>query len=161
MVPDPEPIFKALQELREKNVHVEITDLVIPKVGDNIDDARRLSRWIAEKLGEDTPIHFLRFHPDYKLLWLPETPVKTLEEHYRVAKEEGLNYVYIGNVPGHPYENTYCPKCGNAVIKRYGFDILGYNIDNDNRCKFCGYKLPIVGKFKYEPMEKRFFTLWL
>jgi pyruvate formate lyase activating enzyme len=161
MVPDPEPIFNTLKELKEKNVHIEITDLVVPQVGDNIDDARKLSRWIAENLGEDTPIHFLRFHPDYKLLWLPETPVKTLEEHYKVAKEEGLKYVYLGNVPGHPYENTYCPKCGKVVIKRYGFDILEYNLDNDNRCKFCGYKLPIVGKFKNEPLEKRFFPLWL
>ncbi|MFP3223075.1 MAG: AmmeMemoRadiSam system radical SAM enzyme [Nitrososphaeria archaeon] len=161
MVPDPEPIFRTLKALKEKNVHVEITDLVVPKVGDNIDDARKLSRWIAENLGEDTPVHFLRFHPDYKLLLLPETPVKTLEEHYRVAKEEGLNYVYLGNVPGHPYENTYCPKCGNVVIKRYGFDVLEYNLDDDNRCKFCGYKLPIMGKFKNEPMEKRFFPLWL
>lgn len=161
MVPDPEPIFRTLKALKEKNVHVEITDLVVPKVGDNIDDARKLSRWIAENLGEDTPVHFLRFHPDYRLLWLPETPVKTLEEHYRVAREEGLNYVYLGNVPGHPYENTYCPKCGNVVIKRYGFDVLEYNLDDDNRCKFCGYKLPIMGKFKNEPMEKRFFPLWL
>ncbi len=161
MVPDPEPIFRALKELKEKNVHIEITDLVVPEVGDNLDDARKLSRWIAENLGEDTPIHFLRFHPDYKLLWLPETPVKTLEEHYRVAKEEGLNYVYLGNVPGHPFESTYCPRCGNAVIKRYGFDILEYNLDDDNRCKFCGYKLPIVGNFKNEPIEKRFFPLWL
>ncbi|MFP3130307.1 MAG: AmmeMemoRadiSam system radical SAM enzyme [Nitrososphaeria archaeon] len=161
MVPDPEPIFRTLKALKEKNVHVEITDLVVPKVGDNVDDARKLSRWIAENLGEDTPVHFLRFHPDYRLLWLPETPVKTLEEHYRVAREEGLNYVYLGNVPGHPYENTYCPKCGNVVIKRYGFDVLEYNLDDDNRCKFCGYKLPIMGKFKNEPMEKRFFPLWL
>ncbi|MGC8665043.1 MAG: AmmeMemoRadiSam system radical SAM enzyme [Nitrososphaeria archaeon] len=160
-VPDPEPIFRSLKELKDKKIHIEITDLVVPKIGDNIEDAKKLSRWIADNLGEDTPIHFLRFHPDYKLLWLPETPVKTLEEHYRAAKGEGLKYIYIGNVPGHPYESTYCPNCGSPVIKRYGFDIIEYNLDEDNRCKFCGYKLPIVGKFKKESFERRFFPVWL
>ena len=158
-VPDPEPIFQTLVELKKKGVHIEITDLVVPKIGDSLEDAKKLVRWVVENLGPDVPIHFLRFHPDYKLLWLPETPVKTLEEHYKVAKNEGAEFVYLGNVPGHPYEHTYCPKCGKPVIKRYGFDILEYNLDEENRCKFCGYKLPIVGKPKKEPLYKRFFPV--
>ncbi|MGC8568392.1 MAG: AmmeMemoRadiSam system radical SAM enzyme [Nitrososphaeria archaeon] len=158
-VPDPEPIFNSLKELRRKGVHVEITDLVVPEVGDSLDDARRLSRWIVDNLGDDTPIHFLRFHPDYKMLWLPETPLSTLEAHYRVARDEGLKFVYLGNVPGHPYEHTYCPNCGAPVIKRYGFEIIEYNLDDENRCKFCGYRLPIKGKPKKEPLYRRFFPV--
>lgn len=159
-VPDPEPIFKTIKELYRAGVHVEITDLVVPKVGDSLDDARELARWIRENLGEDTPLHFLRFHPDYKLDWLPPTPVKTLEEHYKVAKEEGLKYVYLGNVPGHPYEHTYCPRCGRPVIKRFGFDIIEWNLDSEMRCKFCGYRLPIKGKYYEKSLEDRFFSVF-
>ncbi|HEY5620352.1 MAG TPA: AmmeMemoRadiSam system radical SAM enzyme, partial [Candidatus Bathyarchaeia archaeon] len=100
--------------------------------------------------------HFLRFHPDYKLIHLPNTPVKTLEEHCKVAREEGLRYVYIGNVPGHPWEHTYCPECKAVAVKRYGFDIIGWNLDEKNRCMNCGYQLPIVGPLSSTVVEDRF-----
>ncbi len=145
-VPDPEPIFHALVELKRKGIFVEVTDLVVPQIGDNLEQARKLCRWIVDNLGPDTPVHFLRFHPDYELIDLPWTPIETLEKHVQIAKEEGLRYVYIGNVPGHPYEHTYCPSCGKVVIKRYGFDILEVNLTEDNRCKYCGYRVNIAGK---------------
>jgi len=146
-VPSPEPIFQTLLEIRDKtNIHIEITDLVVPRIGDDLNAARKLVKWIYDNLGPDIPIHFLRFHPDYKLLYLPVTPVKTLEKHYEIAKEEGMKYVYIGNVPGHPYESTYCPECGKVVVERHGFDILSWNLDDKNRCKFCGYPIAIYGR---------------
>jgi pyruvate formate lyase activating enzyme len=91
---------------------------------------------------------------------LPYTPIETLEKHYEVAKQEGMRYVYIGNVPGHPYENTYCPGCGKVVIKRYSYDILAWNLDDQNRCKFCGYKIPIVGKLSKNVTKMRFLPVF-
>lgn len=145
LVPDVEAVFNAMIELKRKGIFIEVTDLVIPRYGDDIDKARRLAKWIVEFLGPETPVHFLRFHPDYKLLDIPPTSIKTLERHVEVVREEGLKHVYIGNVPGHQYEHTYCPNCGKPIIKRYGFDIVEHNIDRDSRCAFCGYKLNIVG----------------
>lgn len=162
LVHNVEQVFNALIELKKKGVFIEITDLVIPRYGDDIEKARKLTKWIVENLGPETPIHFLRFHPDYKMIDIPATSVKMLEKHVEVARNEGLKYVYIGNVPGHAYEHTYCPGCGKHVLKRMGFDIVEINIDNNSRCKFCGYKLNIVGgvnsaykmdRFVYIPLD--------
>lgn len=156
-IPNAQPIFDTLRELKEKtNIHVEITDLIVPQVGDNLDEARKLSKFVYDLFGPDMPIHFLRWHPDYKMMDLPMTPIPTLEKHCQVAKEVGLKYVYIGNVPGHPLEHTYCPGCGRIAIKRFGFDITGWNLDKDNKCKACGYQLPIVGPLADSVREDRF-----
>ncbi len=156
-IPDAQPIFQTIQEIKNRGkTHIEITDLIVPEIGDNLDEARKLSRWLYDNLGPDVPVHFLRFHPDYKLMHLPSTPVKTLEEHCRVAREEGLRYVYVGNVPGHPWEHTYCPECKSIAIKRYGFDITGWNLDEKNRCTNCGYQLPIFGQLSSSVSEDRF-----
>ncbi|MFP3401659.1 MAG: AmmeMemoRadiSam system radical SAM enzyme [Nitrososphaeria archaeon] len=147
-VPDPSPIYETLLELRRAGVHVEVTDLVVPGVGtgDRVEDARRLARWVADNLGPDTPMHFLRFHPDYLMSGVPPTPVEALERHREAAMQEGIRYAYVGNVPGHEYEHTYCPGCGRPVIRRSGFDIIGWDLDEENRCRYCGQKIPIVGK---------------
>ncbi|MDW7978768.1 MAG: AmmeMemoRadiSam system radical SAM enzyme [Candidatus Caldarchaeum sp.] len=146
-IPDAEPVFQTISEMKNKTeIHIEITDLIVPEIGDNLEAARKLCRWVVENLGPETPIHFLRFHPDYKLLHLPWTPVETLEKHVQVAKEEGLLYAYVGNVPGHPLENTYCPGCEKVVVKRLGYDILDWRLNKDNRCVDCGYKVHIVGR---------------
>ena len=156
-VPDPQPIFDTLLELRDKtNIHVEITDLIVPRVGDNLEYAAKLSKFVYDEFGPEMPIHFLRFHPDSKMMDYESTPVKTLEKHYQVAKNAGLEYVYLGNVPGHPWEHTYCSQCNNIVIKRYGFDIQGWNMDENNRCKFCGNKIPITGKLQEGYQQNRF-----
>jgi pyruvate formate lyase activating enzyme len=156
-IPNAEPIFQTLLEVKQKTkIHVEITDLIVPKVGDDIESARKLARWVNDNLGPDTPIHFLRFHPDYKMMDIPVTPVKTLEKHAEVAKKEGLRYVYIGNVPGHPAENTYCPGCGKVLIDRNGYELGAYNLDARNRCVFCGYQTPIVGPLSKSAHEERF-----
>jgi pyruvate formate lyase activating enzyme len=156
-IPDPQPIFDSLIEMRDKtDVHIEITDLVVPDVGDDLEYARKLSQFVYDELGPDIPIQFLRFHPDYKMMDLPLTPIETLEKHHRVAKEVGLNYVYIGNVPGHPLEHTYCPGCGRIAIRRHGFDIQGWGLDDQNRCQECGYQLPIVGALQDTWQKIRF-----
>lgn len=145
-IPSYEIVFQNLEELSRKKIHLEITDLVIPKVGDNLEDCRKLCKKVYDVLGEKSMIHFLRFFPMYKMLDFPSTPIETLELHAKIAKEEGIKYVYIGNVWGHKLENTYCSNCGNLVIRRYGFEVLESYLDDNNRCKFCNYKLPIVGK---------------
>ncbi|MEM3143707.1 MAG: AmmeMemoRadiSam system radical SAM enzyme [Candidatus Nitrosotenuis sp.] len=156
-VPDPKPIFDSLIEIKDKTkIHVEITDLIVPQVGDSIEYARKLARFLYDQFGPEIPIHFLRFHPDYKMMDFPITPIKTLEKHYEVAKEEGLQYVYIGNSPGHPYEHTYCPGCRGIAVGRYGFDITEWNLDKDNKCVKCGYKIPIFGSLDPKYRRNRF-----
>jgi pyruvate formate lyase activating enzyme len=146
-IPNAEPIFQTLKEIKDKTkIHTEITDLIVPQVGDDLGAARRLCKFIYNELGPDTPIHFLRFHPDYKMMEFGMTPVETLEKHHAIAKEEGLKYAYLGNVPGHPLEHTYCPECKSIAIGRHGYNIGSWNLDNDNCCKKCGYPLPIIGK---------------
>src|SRR2546426_769170 len=159
-IPNADPIFQTLLDTRDtKKIHIEITDLIVPQVGDDLNAARKLSKWVYDNLGPDTPIHFLRFHPDYKMMEFPWTPVETLEKHCAVAKEEGLRYVYIGNVSGHPLEHTYCPGCGAVAIKRYGFDITGWYLDKDNKCKKCGYQLAIFGRLERTAKENRYYSV--
>lgn len=94
-VPDPKPIFDTLIEIRDKtNIHVEITDLIVPKVGDSLEYAKKLSKFVYDEFGPEMSIHFLRFHPDYKMMEYEPTPIRTLEKHYEIAKKEGLS-MYI------------------------------------------------------------------
>ncbi len=90
---------------------------------------------------------------------LPSTPVETLEKHHRVAKEVGLNYVYLGNVPGHPLEHTYCPECGRMVVERLGFDITGWHLDKENGCLHCGNEIPRVGHLSKSINEEHFIPI--
>jgi pyruvate formate lyase activating enzyme len=106
---------------------------------------KAMSLWIKENVGSDTPLYFSAFTPQYKLTGLPPTPVKTLEDAQKIAKEVGLNYVYIGNVYGHTGESTYCPKCGKTIVKRQGFNTLEVDLI-DGKCKYCGYKIAGVWK---------------
>lgn len=148
-IPDAEPIFQTIKEIKAKTkIHVEITDLIVPQIGDDLDEARKLCKFVYDELGPDTPIHFLRFHPDYKMMGFDMTPIITLEKHHEVAKKEGLQYVYMGNTPGHKFEHTYCPQCRAVAVERYGFSISSWNLDNKNCCKSCGFQIPIVGSPK-------------
>jgi pyruvate formate lyase activating enzyme len=156
-IPDSKPVFDTLLEIKRKTkIHVEITDLIVPKVGEDLESARRLCRFVYDNFGPDVPIHFLRFHPDYKMMEFPDTPVRTLERHHSVAKEEGLNYAYIGNVPGHTLEHTYCPGCKKVVVQRYGFEITGWFLDEKNNCQFCSYPIAIEGSLSSSVNEARF-----
>jgi pyruvate formate lyase activating enzyme len=156
-VPSPQPIFDSLLEIRDKTkIHVEITNLIVPQVGDDLEYARKLCKFVYDELGPETPIHFLRFHPDYKMMEFESTPIITLEKHHKIAKEEGLKYAYLGNVPGHPLEDTICSECNNIAVKRHGFNILEWNLTVENQCKACGNKLPIIGNLSKNYKKDRF-----
>ncbi|MFH1478779.1 MAG: AmmeMemoRadiSam system radical SAM enzyme [Candidatus Omnitrophota bacterium] len=132
-----DPVLNTVKTMREKGVWVEITNLVVPTYNDTKEDFSKLSEWILKNVGEDVPLHFSRFWPMHKLKNLPPTPEEVLTNARNIAMSEGLNYVYVGNVPGHPGNDTYCPKCKKTVIKRRGYMILEYNIEGVS-CKFCG-----------------------
>jgi pyruvate formate lyase activating enzyme len=146
-VPDPSPIFESIREMKRQGWWIEITNLVVPEVGDKREDVEKLAKWVVENLGPETPFHLLRFHPDYLLQDLPSTPVKTLEELADVALKCGLKHVYIGNVWGHELENTYCPRCGELVVERRGFFITKWHLKEGFTCPKCGYKLNFRGEF--------------
>jgi pyruvate formate lyase activating enzyme len=135
-----EPVLKSLKVLKEEGVHVEITNLVLSGYNDDKDSIMKMCLWIRENLGQDTPIHFSRAFPMYKLLSLNPTPVETLEKARQIALDCGLKYIYIGNVAGNPAENTFCPRCKKIVIKRTGYTILENNLEN-GKCKFCGEEI--------------------
>jgi pyruvate formate lyase activating enzyme len=116
-------------------------------LNDSPEEITGLSKWCFENLGPDTPVHFTRFHPMYHMDHLESTSIKILERAYDIARKEGINYVYLGNVLGHKYENTWCPKCNELLIERYGFNVLKYNITLDKKCPKCGEKIPIVGEY--------------
>ena len=118
-------------------------NLVVPTWTDDLEMVKRMCGWFAGTLGPDTPLHFSRFSPLYKLTHLPPTPVETLERAWRAATAEGLRFVYLGNVPGHPAENTTCPGCGETVIRRMGFRILD-NLLKDGHCPKCRRAIPGV-----------------
>ena len=105
-----------LKILKEENVWLEITNLVIPTWTDNFDMIKEMCDWLYDNNLDDAPLHFSRFHPMYKLTQLPPTPVATLEKAREIALEAGIRYVYIGNVPGTKASNTVCPECGKTVV---------------------------------------------
>jgi len=132
-----QPVLDTLKTVKRQGVWLEITNLIIPGLNDDPEEIKRMCEWIRENLGPDTPVHFSRFMPSFKLQNLPPTPVSKLEEAYKIAKDSGLNYVYIGNVPGHVGENTYCPQCKKLIVGRIGYRVTENNI-SDGKCKFCG-----------------------
>jgi len=137
------PVLDTLVTLKESGVWTEIVYLVVPTLNDDTVKVREMAVWIKKNIGPDIPLHFSRFYPKYKLKNLPPTPVSTVEKLRNTALDVGLNFVYIGNVPGHEGENTYCPSCGKLVIGRIGFQITTMRLKN-GVCEYCGYKLPGV-----------------
>jgi len=145
-VPSVDPIFDALLAYKKNKVYIEITDLIVPKLGDNMEDVKKLCKWIADNLGDKTPFHLIQFFPTHKLTDLPRTPIKTMEKAYEIAKKEGLKYVYLGNVHNHKLENTYCYNCGNLVIERTILGVKKFLLKKDFKCPKCGEEIPIFGK---------------
>jgi len=136
------PVLDCLVTLRKLAKWTEIVYLVVPTLNDSDSEFRGLVRWIKTNLGVDVPVHFTQFHPQYLLKNLPLTPVPTLERAKAMADAEGLHYVYIGNVPGHPAQNTYCPKCRHLLVERVGLTTSQMLIRKGS-CPFC--KQPIPG----------------
>jgi len=129
------PVLNSLVVLKQEGVWLEITNLVLPTLNDDMKTIREMCKWIKKNLGVDTPIHFSRFYPQYKLDNLPPTPLETITEARKTAMDVGLKYVYIGNIR-HEGENTYCPKCKKMLIEREGYFVKQNNIAN-GKCKFC------------------------
>ena len=135
------PVIESLKTVKTSNVWLEIVNLVVPTLNDDPKMIDEMCRWIKENLGVDTPLHFTRFSPNYKLTHLSPTPVSTLESAYDIAKKNGLRYVYIGNVPGHVHNSTFCPSCGKRIVHRTHFDIVEMNVVG-GKCKYCNEKIP-------------------
>ncbi|MBT3310856.1 MAG: AmmeMemoRadiSam system radical SAM enzyme [Desulfobacterales bacterium] len=138
-----EPVLKTFKILHDQGIHFEMTNLVVPGYVDNEDMLKRMCDWILENLGPDYPLHFSRFTPRYKLNRLPPTPLSTLVRFRRIAMAEGINYVYLGNVPIHEGNNTYCHNCRELLIERQGYNIPVNNIKN-GKCSFCRTIIPGV-----------------
>jgi pyruvate formate lyase activating enzyme len=138
-----QPVLDTLERLRASGVWYEIVVLLIPTLNDGPDELKRMCGWIAERLGPDVPLHFTRFRPCYRLTHLPPTPPETLRRARAIGQAAGLHYVYSGNMPGETGENTVCPACGTAVIKRYGF-YLEANTLRNGACPSCGARIPGV-----------------
>ncbi|MGB7546811.1 MAG: AmmeMemoRadiSam system radical SAM enzyme [Terracidiphilus sp.] len=136
------PVLDTLVTLRKMGKWTEIVYLVVPALNDSDAEFRSLAQWVKTNLGVDVPLHFTQFHPDYLLKNLPITPVPTLERAKAIADAEGLHYVYIGNVPGHPAQNTYCPQCRRMLVERVGFTASRMLIRKDGSCPFCRHAIP-------------------
>jgi len=135
-----QPVLESIAQIAKSKTWLEIVYLVIPTLNDNPEEIRQMCRWLKAEIGPDYPIHFSRFHPMYLIKNLPPTPISTLEQLRNIALAEGLHFVYIGNVPGHPGENTYCPRCGKLIIERYGYAIKKKELSG-NKCRFCGQEI--------------------
>jgi len=138
-----QPVLDSATLARELGMHVEVVTLVIPGQNDSPEEMGALIRWIRDNLGEDTPVHFTRFHPDYRMRDLGATPVAVLERIYRQARDEGLKFPYLGNVSPHPWESTYCPSCGALCIERHGYSVSFREL-SEGSCTRCGERLPYV-----------------
>lgn len=138
-----QPVLDTVKLMHQLGVWVEVTTLIIPTINDSEDELRAIARFL-KGVDPAIPWHVTRFYPQYKLLDLPPTPVGTLRRAREIGLEEGLKYVYEGNVPGEGGENTYCPGCGELLIARWGFSISRYAI-KDGRCPKCGAEIAGVG----------------
>jgi len=135
-----EPVLETIKTAKQENIFIEITNLVIPQANDDPIILKEMLNWLKENLGTDIPLHFSRFFPNYKLTNRPPTPLKTLNDFYQTAIDQGFNYVYIGNAPDLA-EDTFCPNCGKKIIDRSGYFIKKIEI-TDGKCNYCGAKIP-------------------
>lgn len=139
-----QPVLDASVVARELGMHIEVVNLIIPGLNDDPGETKSLIEWVRDNLGPQTPMHFTRFYPMYKMEDASPTPVATLERAWHVAKEAGIKYPYVGNVAGHEYENTYCPECGTLLIDRSGFSIVRNTVTEDKKCPKCGCRIAVV-----------------
>jgi len=137
------PVLAALEVLKDIGIWLELVILIIPTLNDSPGEIEQMSAWVLEHLGPDVPMHFTRFHPTYRITNLPRTPISTLERCRKIALDAGVHYVYAGNVPMHPGENTYCHSCQSELIRRVGFRVVANHIKG-GKCPKCGTDIPGV-----------------
>lgn len=143
---DVEVVWRNVREAKKLGMHVEVVNLVIPGVNDQEGQLRELAKRHLREAGMETPLHFTAYYPAYKFD-APPTPVSALERAHDIAVSEGLEFIYLGNVPGHRYENTYCPECGELLIKRFGLELAESRLKN-GKCLKCARKIPIIGRIR-------------
>ncbi len=143
---DVEKVWRNIREAKKMGFHVEVVNLVVTDVNDDEKCLRDLIEKHLKEAGPDTPLHFTRYYPAYRFS-NPPTKIETLEKAYRMAREAGVLYPYLGNVQGHKYENTYCPNCGENLITRFGHRILRYRIGDDKKCPKCRQAISITGEY--------------
>ncbi|MEW6328489.1 MAG: AmmeMemoRadiSam system radical SAM enzyme [Candidatus Micrarchaeota archaeon] len=142
-----EPVLNSIKLLHKKG-HIELINLVIPTKNDSDDEIRALAGWVRA-LDRDVPLHFTAYYPANKMT-IHGTPVETLERARKLAMEEGIHYVYLGNVPGHPGENTYCHNCGELLIERYGFSITKNKLAEKHTCPNCGTGIRVFDRTNFK-----------
>lgn len=138
-----QPVLDTCVLARELGIFLELTYLVIPTRNDSEREITDYCKWVVDNLGEETPAHFSRFHPDYKMTDSIATPMSTLTRAYDIAKKAGLKYVYLGNVPHDDHENTYCPECQELLMERVGFSTRRHYV-KDGKCPKCGSAIPLI-----------------
>jgi pyruvate formate lyase activating enzyme len=140
-IPHWQGILEVAQRAKDKwKMHLEVVTNIIPTMNDDDQHLEGIARWIRDKLGELTPWHVTRFYPSHYLKHLPPTPIATLERAYDIGKKAGLKFVYTGNAPGNPHENTYCPSCGKLTAERMSYQTRVVGLQG-SRCKYCGAEL--------------------
>ena len=139
---DRDRVMDTIKLLKKLGVWTELVHLTIPTLNDSDDEFKAMANWIMSEVGPDIPVHFTRFHPMYRLTNLPVTPVSTLERARDILMDSGMNFVYVGNVPGHHGEHTYCPECGKTIIERgFGYSVGAVKL-RGGKCQYCGASVP-------------------
>ncbi len=150
-------VLATLEVLKDVGIWFELVILIVPTLNDSPDEIKQMSEWVVKHLGPDVPMHFTRFHPTYRVTNLPQTPIPTLEQCRLIALDAGVHYVYAGNVPMHPGENTYCHGCKHELIRRIGYEVASNQI-RDGKCPKCGTAIPGVWSqeqaLAFKPREK-------
>ena len=147
-----EPVLQGILQVYNakkagRDVHLEISNLCVTGRNDKLEDSRQVTRWMLDNLDSSIPLHFVRFHPDYLYTHVERTSVSFLEEARLAALQDGMQYVYVGNVHGTPSANTYCPSCKAIVVARYGL-VADLRVAADGSCPGCGMRIPLVLPFK-------------
>ena len=137
------PVLETIKTVHESGTWLELVYLVVPTYTDKMDEINDMCEWILANVGDEVPLHFSRFHPTYMIKNLPRTPTKTLEMARKTAVAAGIQFAYVGNVWGHPYEHTYCPQCGELLINRAGYRTTVTGLE-DGKCKKCDVEIPGV-----------------
>ena len=153
-----QPVLDTAKKFKINGVHVEITNLIIPEWNDSRDDIKKLCDWVVDNLGKDTPTHFSAYHPDFKMPSTKRTPYETLDMAYKIAKDSGLFFPYIGNINYEKGSNTNCPNCGHLLLGRRGYSFTAINVTDDNKCPNCAYELKddIIGEINKNPSHRFF-----
>jgi pyruvate formate lyase activating enzyme len=145
-----QPVLNTLRYLKhETNVWFEITNLIIPGWNDSEAELEAMTQWVVQELGPDVPMHFSAFHPDYKMMDVPHTPPATLTQARNIAVKNGVRYAYTGNVHDRIGDTTFCYQCGEKLIERDWYQLIGYRMDENGRCPTCGAKC--AGVFEKQP----------